>query len=88
MMTKSRITKEELSTLISGMKVKSDFFHDEKDLVRTITAINVNAFCSSGMMVWLNAGEPCKCCGKYPGKSIDGVDAAWITFIYEETEHG
>lgn len=73
-----RIDSEVLSKLTIGRKFKTDFFFDEKEIIRTITVIKVNQDCSSGYMLWADGGEPCECCGRRPGRPIDGIDANWI----------
>lgn len=61
-----------------GDKVKSDFWHDEKDIIRTITFFKKNSDYGSGYCASADDGGKCPCCGKPYGKTITGVDAAWF----------
>jgi len=65
-----------------GDKVTSDFYPDEKDLVRTVTSCIKHPNCQSGWRITADAGEPCPCCNR-PGKPIigagnNGVDSEWF----------
>jgi hypothetical protein len=58
-----------------GNLVKSDFYEEEKDIVRKIISIKKD---NGGYRVSADAGKICECCKRPLGKEILGVDSAWF----------
>jgi hypothetical protein len=69
-----------------GMKVMSDFYYNEKEVIRTILFIEKSNNCSSGYRAIADGGEVCPCCNRLMGTIIEGsdklgVDASWFVPI-------
>jgi hypothetical protein len=58
-----------------GDKVKTEYFYEERDIVRTLTSITANHRYGSGYVASADGGEPCPCCGRSPGTPLLGVDS-------------
>jgi len=90
--------KVDLAKLKPGTKVRSDFHSRwrfvppsdkpepdvEADMIRTLERIERDARCESGYRVWMDAGEPCACCGRPFSEPIHGVDGEWISAVVSD----
>lgn len=67
-------TSEELNVMQVGDLVRSGYYREEEDVVRKVTSKAKSRNHGSGWMVSADAGTPCQCCGKPPGRPIPLVD--------------
>ena len=61
-----------------GDKVTTDYWQDEKSVVRKITAIGKDGSFGSGYFASADNGGICPCCKKPFGTEIRNVDMAWF----------
>lgn len=66
-----------------GDKVTTDYYDQQKSLIRTVVAVTKYSGCKSGWAVYADGGEPCQSCGHVKGSAIKGshglgVDSGWF----------
>ena len=69
-------TRARVKRLRVGMKVRTEYRPEEKDMVRTLLQIHAAPDFGSGYWASADGGEACPTCGR-KGLPILGVDAAW-----------
>jgi hypothetical protein len=61
-----------------GDKVTTDFYGEDKQVVRKITNIEHNTGTSSTVKISADDGGVCKCCNRPLSKPIYGIDGFWF----------
>lgn len=67
-----------------GMKVTTEYWKSESDLVRTILAVE-KSYKHSGWVARADDGGKCPACDRPRGTLIHPIDSSWFVPIAEET---
>jgi hypothetical protein len=71
-----------------GDRVTTDFIEGEEAIVRRVTFIKESVTCQGGLLVCVDGGEPCGCCGRsgteIKGVSGFGIDSSWFKKVEEK----
>jgi hypothetical protein len=61
-----------------GDRVTTDFYQDERDVVRRVTSVLRSAEFGSGWEVSADGGEVCSACGRRWGTPVERLDSTWF----------
>lgn len=67
-----------------GDKVTSDYWHDENDVIRKITAVYKDSNFTGGLAASADCGGICPCCKRPLGKEISYVNISWFKKVEEQ----
>jgi len=72
-----------------GDRVRTEFYPNEKEIIRRVTSVVDHPPCQSGWLVNVDGGAACPYCGRGPGTPgvgyyAEGVDSRWFTRVDEE----